>query len=171
MKITSTLTTSTTFCYKPNLYKISSYNFSGQTLATKYSIHNHTQSKFILCHSLYLKSSEPEVFCKKGAVKTFAKFTGKQPVTETLFNKVAGLQSETLSEKRLRQRCFPVNFDKFLGTLILKNNCERLLLLFIIPSLALLFPALGFLSPFLKTYVGGIKVHSILVNVTIQRLL
>ena len=45
--------------------------------------------------------------------------------------KVASLQSETLSEKKLRQRCFPVNFDKFLGTPILNNNYERLLLLFV----------------------------------------
>ena len=34
----------------------------------------------------------------------------------SFFNKVAGLRTATLLEKRLWQRCFPVNFAKFLGT-------------------------------------------------------
>ena len=33
-----------------------------------------------------------------------------------LFNKVAGLRPATLLKKRLRNRCFPVNFSKFLRT-------------------------------------------------------
>ena len=40
----------------------------------------------------------------------------------TLLNKVI--------EKRLQHKCFPVKLVKFLRTLILKNNCERLLLSF-----------------------------------------
>ena len=43
------------------------------------------------------------MFCKKGALKNFASFTGKR-------------------------LCFPAKFAKFLGTPILKNICERLLL-------------------------------------------
>ena len=50
--------------------------------------------------------SRPEVFCKKGAFKNFAKFTGKHLCQSLFFNKVAGL----------RHRCFPVNFAKFLRT-------------------------------------------------------
>ena len=38
------------------------------------------------------RSSLLEVFCKKGVLKNFVKFTGKQPVPESLFNKVAGLR-------------------------------------------------------------------------------
>ena len=33
-----------------------------------------------------------------------------------LFNKVEGLRPATLSQKRLSNRCFPVNFSKFLRT-------------------------------------------------------
>ena len=44
------------------------------------------------------RSSSPEVFCKKHALKTYAKFTGKHlcwiSVLKHLFNKVAGLQVE-----------------------------------------------------------------------------
>ena len=45
----------------------------------------------------------PQVFYKKGILKNFANFTGKH-------------------------LCFPVKFAKFLGTPILKNICEQLLL-------------------------------------------
>ena len=42
-------------------------------------------------------------------LKTFLKF--KYP--NLFFNKVAGLRLATLLKKRLRHRCFPVNFTKF----------------------------------------------------------
>ena len=32
-----------------------------------------------------LRSNRPEVFCKKGALRKFAKFLGKTPVPEFLF--------------------------------------------------------------------------------------
>ena len=54
------------------------------------------------------RSSRPEVFCKKGALKNFTTFTGKYLCQSLFFNKVAGL--------RLWHRCFPVNFVKFLRT-------------------------------------------------------
>ena len=38
---------------------------------------------------------------------------------ESLFNKVAGLRFATLLKKKLRHRCFPVNFAKFLKTPLL----------------------------------------------------
>ena len=52
------------------------------------------------------RSSPPEVFCKKGVLKKFAKFTVKHLSQSFLFNKVASL--------RLWHSCFPVNFVKFL---------------------------------------------------------
>ena len=52
------------------------------------------------------RSSHPEVFCKNGVLRNFAKFTVKYQCQSLLFNKVAGL--------RLWHRCFPVNFVKFL---------------------------------------------------------
>ena len=37
------------------------------------------------------RCSRPEEFCKKGAVRNFAKFTGKHLCQSLFFNKVAGL--------------------------------------------------------------------------------
>ena len=52
-------------------------------------------------------------------------------MTETLFNKVAGLRPAKLLKKRLRHRCYPVNFAKFLRTPFLQNTSGQLLLPFI----------------------------------------
>ena len=38
-----------------------------------------------------LRSSHPEVFCEKGVLWSFAKFTGKQLCQSLLFNKIEGL--------------------------------------------------------------------------------
>ena len=70
------------------------------------------------CHMRYcsvcFRSSHREVFCKKVALRNFAKFTGKHLCHSLFFNKVAGLTPATLLKKRLWLRCFPVNFAKFL---------------------------------------------------------
>ena len=50
-------------------------------------------------HPKASRSSRVEVFCKKGVLKNFAKFTGKQPVPESLFNKVAGLRPGALLKR------------------------------------------------------------------------
>ena len=44
------------------------------------------------------------------------------------FNKVAGLKSAPLLKQRLRDRCFPVNLGKYLGTIFLQNTPMQLLL-------------------------------------------
>ena len=46
------------------------------------------------------RSSLPEVFCEKGVLRNFTKFTGKRLCQGLFFNKFAGL----------RHRCFPVNY-------------------------------------------------------------
>ena len=51
-----------------------------------------------------VRSSCPEVLCKKGVLRNFVKFTGKYLCQGLIFNKVAGIRSAT----------FPVNFVKFL---------------------------------------------------------
>ena len=56
------------------------------------------------------------MFCKKGAFRKFAKFTGKHLCQSFIFNKVAGLRLVTLLKKRLWRKCFLVNFVKFLTT-------------------------------------------------------
>ena len=40
---------------------------------------------------LHVRSSHPGVFCKKGALKNFAKFTGKHLCQSLFLNKVADL--------------------------------------------------------------------------------
>ena len=50
-----------------------------------------------------LQKQPPEVFCKIGVLKNFAKFTGKHPCQSFFFNKVAGgacnfIKKETLAQ-------------------------------------------------------------------------
>ena len=59
--------------------------------------------------------SHPQVFCEKGALRNFAKFTGKHLCQSLFFNKVAGLRPATLLKRRLWHKCFPANFAKFLN--------------------------------------------------------
>ena len=55
-------------------------------------------------------SSRPEVFCKKGVLRNFTKFTGKHLCQRLFFNNVAGLRPATLLKKRRWHRCFHANF-------------------------------------------------------------
>ena len=63
------------------------------------------------------KSRRSKVFCKKGVLKNFAKFTRKHMCRSLFFNKVAGLSNAAiLLKKRLQHWHFPVNFVKFWRT-------------------------------------------------------
>ena len=77
-----------------------------------------TSERFFLMGLLQrnVKSSRSEVFCKKGVLRNFTKFTGKHRRQSLFFNKVAGLRPVTLLKKRPWHRCFPVNFVKLLRT-------------------------------------------------------
>ena len=79
---------------------------------------------------VFLASSHPEVFCKKGVLRNFVKFTGKHLCQGLLFNKVVGLRAATLLKKRLWHRCFPVNFVKLLRTPLSTEHLRWLLLYF-----------------------------------------
>ena len=68
------------------------------------------------CNIVPDRSSRPDMFCKKGVLKNFAKFTAIHLCQSLFFNKVADLRPTTLLKKRLWHRCFPVNFVKFLRT-------------------------------------------------------
>ena len=63
----------------------------------------------------------PEVFCNKGALRNFAKFTGKHLCQSLFSNKVTCLRSATLLKNRLWHRCILVNFAKFLRTPFLQD--------------------------------------------------
>ena len=61
------------------------------------------------------------MFCRKGVLRNFAKFTGKQLCQSLFFNKVAGLGPAFCLKKRIWHRCFPVNFVKFFRTPFLQT--------------------------------------------------
>ena len=61
-------------------------------------------------------SSRPHVFCKKGVLSNFTKFTGKHLCQSPFFNKVAGFW----------RRCLSVNFAKFLRTSFFTEHLRRL---------------------------------------------
>ena len=63
-----------------------------------------------------VKSSRPEVFCKKGALKNFTKFARKHLCQSLCFNKVAGLAK------------ILVNFAKFLRKPFFIEHLRLLLL-------------------------------------------
>ena len=68
------------------------------------------------------RSSRPEVFCTKGVLKNFAKFTGKRLCQSLFFNEATDLRPATLLKKRLWHKRFPVDFAKFLRTSFLQNT-------------------------------------------------
>ena len=71
------------------------------------------------------RSSHPVVFCKKGVLKNFTKFIGKQLCQSLFLSKVASLRSATLLKKSFWHKCFPVNFVKFLITPISLNKYSK----------------------------------------------
>ena len=58
----------------------------------------------------------------KAVLRNFKNFTGKHLCRSLFFNKVAGLSTATILKKRFQQKCFLVNFAKFLRTIIFKEN-------------------------------------------------
>ena len=61
------------------------------------------------------RSSRPVVFCEKGVLRIFVKFTGNACARVYLLIKLQTAPA-TLLKKRLWHRCFPVIFAKFLRT-------------------------------------------------------
>ena len=72
------------------------------------------RKKLFHTSSYIYRSSRPEVFCKKGVLRNFTKFTGKRLCQNLFFSKATGLKPATLLKKRPWHWCFPVNFTKFL---------------------------------------------------------
>ena len=85
-------------------------------------------AKFLRTTFFTDRSSCPEVFCKKGVLRNFAKLTGKHLCQNLFFNKVAGLRPATLLKISLWHKYFSVNFPKFLRTPFLTKHLRWLLL-------------------------------------------
>ena len=64
------------------------------------------------------RNSRPKMFCKKGALRNFIKFTGKHLC----------LRPATLLKKKLWYICFPVKFVKFLRRPFLTEHLQWLIL-------------------------------------------
>ena len=69
-----------------------------------------------ILYSGICKSTQPEVFSKKGVPENIANFTAKYLRRSPFFNKVAGFRPATLLKKRMRHKCFPVSFASRLRT-------------------------------------------------------
>ena len=78
--------------------------------------------------NLSCRNSHQRCSLKKVFLKNFTKFSGRHLCWSLFFNKVSGMRSTTLLKERLQQRCFPVNFVKFLRTPFLQNTSRQLLL-------------------------------------------
>ena len=73
--------------------------------------------------------SRPDVFCEKGVLGNFAKFTRRHLCQSLFFNKFAGGRPPAnLLKKRLWHRCLLVNFAKFPRTPFSQNTSGRLIL-------------------------------------------
>ena len=81
------------------------------------------------CNCISKQKQSLEVFCKKGALRNFAKFTGKHLCQSIFFNKVAGLRLETLFLKKdILAQVFSCEFCEISENTLLQNTSERLLL-------------------------------------------
>ena len=61
----------------------------------------------------------------EGFLKNFTKFIGKRLYQSLIFNKVAALRPANLLKKRLRHKCFSVNFVKFLRITFLQATVSQ----------------------------------------------
>ena len=77
---------------------------------------------------IYLKCS-----IKYGVLKNSQNSQENICVRVSFFKKNAGLRFAALLEKRLRHRCAPVNFSKFLRTPISVNTSKQLPMSFYLP--------------------------------------
>ena len=57
-------------------------------------------------HLQVVRSSRPEVFCKKDILRNFTKFTGKHVCQSLFFNKVAGLSACNFIKKETLAQVF-----------------------------------------------------------------
>ena len=73
----------------------------------KYSIFKNFAGFFSETKSIPCRSCHSDLFCQKGVLKNFAKFTGKHLCQSLLSNKVADLRTAALLNKRLWNSCFP----------------------------------------------------------------
>ena len=77
---------------------------------------SHTRS------SGFIRSSRPEVLCKKGALRNFSTFTGKHLCQSIFFKKAAGLRAATWLKRDSGTGAFLWILKNFENHLFLQNN-------------------------------------------------
>ena len=85
-------------CMKPDIFFTCKKSPCFLTVETKETKRETKQKTLGL-----IRSSRPEMFCKKGVLRNLTKFAGKHLFQILFFNKVAGLRPETLLKKTLAQ--------------------------------------------------------------------
>ena len=90
---------------------------------------NELKCNWLFVFQKNIRNSHRRYSARKGVLKNFEKFTEKRLCQSLFLNKFVDLRLATLLKNRLWQKCFPVNFAKFLRTHLLQNNSGRLLLL------------------------------------------
>ena len=85
----------TLFLNKTNKYENTGYH--GMFISCKSLLTSKQQGFIFLLFGSWslVRSSYPEVFCKKGVPRNFTKFTGKHLCQSLFFNKVADLRPKT----------------------------------------------------------------------------
>ena len=81
---------------------VADYVFFARSLYKQHHLHSSINfaTHKIKPGTLKVRSSPPEMFCEKGVLRNFAKFTGKHVCRSFFFNKVAGLGPATLLKRR-----------------------------------------------------------------------
>ena len=106
--------------------------FCNKVLGTQYNILQIQIIKYIdvkPINNVIFRSNSPEVFCKKGVPKNFAKFTRKHLYWSLVFDKVAGQAYNIIKKKDSGTGVFLYcNIAKILGTPFLQIISVRLLL-------------------------------------------
>ena len=74
---------------------------------------------------IFPQSYSQKIFYQKNVLKNFAGKNRKKPVSESLFQKIVGLQPALLLQKGTRHRFFPLNFAKFFGAALLQNTSRK----------------------------------------------
>ena len=92
---------------------ISDYDGLGQNTHGHNTLETNPIVSALLLSSAY-RSSHRRYSVTKSVLRNFAKFAGKHLWQSLLFDKAADLEACDFIRKGLWQRCFPVNFAKFL---------------------------------------------------------
>ena len=103
----------------------------------------------LITHDYILTYTYNFATAAKVVLKNFANFIGKHQCWSLFFHKVASFQACNVTKVRLLHRCFPVKFEKFWRTPILKNIWATASVYWITPSYIYFYNPLQYTFSFL----------------------